>query len=83
MRAGAMDGRYIMDWNKDNVADAGFAEIDILSLPVLDQIEEALTSRASVSRLKVFASLLSPARWMYAGSSRSPCRSSATSPMSS
>ena len=41
-RAGAMDGRYIMDWNKDSVADAGFAKIDILSLPVLDQIEEAL-----------------------------------------
>ena len=42
MRAGAIDGRYIMDWNKDSVADAGFAKIDILSLPVLDQIEEAL-----------------------------------------
>ena len=42
MRAGATDGRYIMDWNKDSVADAGFAKIDILSLPVLDQIEEAL-----------------------------------------
>ena len=42
MRAGAMDGRFIMDWNKDSVADAGFAKIDILSLPVLDQIEEAL-----------------------------------------
>ena len=42
MRAGAMDGRYIMDWNKDSVADAGFAKIDILSLPVLDQIDQAL-----------------------------------------
>ena len=31
-----------MDWNKDSVADAGFAKIDLLSLPVLDQIEEAL-----------------------------------------
>ena len=41
-RAGAIDGRFIMDWNKDNVADAGFAKIDILSLPVLDQIDEAL-----------------------------------------
>ena len=41
-RASAMDGRFIMDWNKDSVADAGFAKIDILSLPVLDQIEEAL-----------------------------------------
>ena len=42
MRAGAIDGRFIMDWNKDSVADAGFAKIDILSLPVLDQIDEAL-----------------------------------------
>ena len=42
VRAGAMDGRYIMDWNKDSVADAGFAKIDLLSLPVLDQLDEAL-----------------------------------------
>ena len=30
------------DWNKDSVADACFAKIDLLSLPVLDQLEEAL-----------------------------------------
>ncbi|MYB21407.1 MAG: DNA polymerase III subunit alpha [Chloroflexi bacterium] len=42
VRAGAMDGRFIMDWNKDSVADANFAKIDLLSLPVLDQLEEAL-----------------------------------------
>ncbi len=42
IRAGAMEGRFIMDWNKDSVADANFAKIDLLSLPVLDQIEEAL-----------------------------------------
>ena len=42
IRGGATNGRYIMDWNKDSVADAGFAKIDLLSLPVLDQIEEAL-----------------------------------------
>ena len=42
IRAGATEGRYIMDWNKDSVADAGFAKIDLLSLPVLDQIDEAL-----------------------------------------
>ncbi|MCY3505058.1 MAG: DNA polymerase III subunit alpha [Chloroflexi bacterium] len=41
-REGAIAGRFIMDWNKDSVADAGFAKIDLLSLPVLDQIEEAL-----------------------------------------
>ena len=42
IRAGATDGRYIMDWDKDSVADANFAKIDLLSLPVLDQIDEAL-----------------------------------------
>ena len=42
IRDGAIEGRFIMDWNKDSVADANFAKIDILSLPVLDQIEEAL-----------------------------------------
>ena len=42
VRAGAISGRYIMDWNKDSVADANFAKIDLLSLPVLDQLEEAL-----------------------------------------
>ena len=42
VREGAIDGRYIMDWNKDSVADANFAKIDLLSLPVLDQLEEAL-----------------------------------------
>ena len=42
VRAGAVEGRYIMDWDKDSVADAGFAKIDLLSLPVLDQIEESL-----------------------------------------
>ena len=42
VRAGAIQGRHIMDWNKDSVADANFAKIDLLSLPVLDQLEEAL-----------------------------------------
>ena len=31
-----------MDWDKDSVVDANFAKIDLLSLPVLDQLEEAL-----------------------------------------
>ena len=42
VRAGAIEGRFIMDWNKDNVADANFAKIDLLSLPALDQLHEAL-----------------------------------------
>ncbi len=41
-RAGVTAGRHIMDWDKHSVADAGFAKIDILSLPVLNQIDEAL-----------------------------------------
>ena len=42
IRAGAIAGRSIMDWNKYSVADAGFAKIDPLALPVLDQIAAAL-----------------------------------------
>ena len=42
MRPGATRGRFIMDWDKDSVADANFAKIDLLSLSVLDQLEEAL-----------------------------------------
>ena len=41
-RPGATAGRHVMDWNKDSVADANFAKIDLLSLPVLDQLEQAL-----------------------------------------
>ena len=42
-RKSAMEGRYIIDWDKDSIADAGFAKIDILSLPVLDQIDESIS----------------------------------------
>ena len=42
VRAGTMEGHHIMDWNKDSMADANFAKIDLLSLPVLDQLQEAL-----------------------------------------
>ncbi len=42
VRPGAIQGRYIMDWNKDSVGDANLAKIDLLSLPVLDQLREAL-----------------------------------------
>ena len=41
-RESAIDSRRVMDWDKDSAHDAGFAKIEILSLPVLDQIEEAL-----------------------------------------
>ena len=42
VRASATPGRFIMDWDKGSMADAGFAKIDPVSLPVLDQLEEAL-----------------------------------------
>ena len=42
-RKSALEGRYIIDWDKDSIADAGFAKIDILSLPVLDQIDESIS----------------------------------------
>ena len=60
VRAGAMEGRYIMDWDKDSVADAGFAKIDILSLPVLDQIEEALGLIERSGRERLDMSRLDP-----------------------
>ena len=47
MRAGAMEGRFIMDWNKDSVADAGFAKIDLLSLPCWTSWRRRSTSSRS------------------------------------
>ena len=63
VREGAIQGRYIMDWDKDSISDAGFAKIDILSLPVLDQmdqavelIEEGTGQRVDLSRIDPEAS---------------------------
>ena len=61
IRAGAMEGRFIMDWNKDSVADANFAKIDLLSLPVLDQIEEALDLIAAKEGTRPDLSRIDPA----------------------
>ena len=41
-RESAIDSGRVMDWDKHSAQDAGFAKIDILSLLVLDQIEEVL-----------------------------------------
>ena len=60
VRAGATRGRYIMDWNKDSVADANFAKIDLLSLPVLDQLEAALDLIAERSGARPDLSQISP-----------------------
>ena len=60
IRAGATEGRYIMDWNKDSVADAGFAKIDLLSLPVLDQLDEALDLAEAAGRARVDLAEIDP-----------------------
>ncbi len=60
-RAGAMASRYIMDWNKDSVADANFAKIDLPSLPVLDQLEEALNLAEAREGARPDLSLIDPA----------------------
>ena len=60
VRDGAMPGRYIMDWNKDSVADANFAKIDLLSLPVLDQLDEALDLVEGREGIRPDLSLLDP-----------------------
>ncbi|MGI8405880.1 MAG: DNA polymerase III subunit alpha, partial [Thermomicrobiales bacterium] len=38
----AMDGRFICQWDKDSVNDAGFIKIDFLALGMLSQVEECL-----------------------------------------
>jgi error-prone DNA polymerase len=38
----AMDGRYICQWDKDSVADAGFVKMDFLGYPSLGHLYRAL-----------------------------------------
>ncbi len=42
VQRGAMDGRYICQWDKDSIDDAGFVKIDFLALGALSQLQEAL-----------------------------------------
>jgi error-prone DNA polymerase len=42
VEATAMDGRYICQWDKDSVADAGFIKLDFLGYPSLDQLNRGL-----------------------------------------
>ena len=37
-----MEGRYVCQWDRDTVADAGFVKIDFLGLGALSQMQEAL-----------------------------------------
>jgi error-prone DNA polymerase len=38
----AMEGRYICQWDKDSIADAGFIKLDFLGYPSLDQLNRGL-----------------------------------------
>lgn len=38
----AMDGRFICQWDKESVADAGFIKLDFLGYPSLDQLERGI-----------------------------------------
>ena len=42
VEATAMDDRFICQWDKDSVADAGFIKLDFLGYPSLDQLERGL-----------------------------------------
>ncbi|MFQ5860447.1 MAG: DNA polymerase III subunit alpha [Dehalococcoidia bacterium] len=42
VQKGAIDGRYIIQWDKDSIDDARFVKIDFLSLGALSQVQEAL-----------------------------------------
>ncbi|MBM3946004.1 MAG: error-prone DNA polymerase, partial [SAR202 cluster bacterium] len=39
---GAIDGRYVMQWDKDSVDQAGMLKIDFLALGTLSQMQEAI-----------------------------------------
>ena len=38
----AIDGRYVMHWDKDSIDQAGFVKIDFLALGALSQMQDAL-----------------------------------------
>jgi error-prone DNA polymerase len=42
VQRGAIEGRYICQWDKDSIDDAGFVKIDFLALGALSQLQEAI-----------------------------------------
>ena len=42
VQPGAIADRYLMQWDKDSIDDAGFVKIDFLALGALSQMQEAL-----------------------------------------
>jgi len=42
VQRGAIDGRFVCQWDKDSIDDAGFVKIDFLALGALSQMQEAV-----------------------------------------
>jgi len=42
VQRGAIEGRYVCQWDKDSIDDAGFVKIDFLALGALSQMQEAV-----------------------------------------
>jgi error-prone DNA polymerase len=42
VQRGAIEGRYVCQWDKDDIDDAGFVKIDFLALGALSQIQQAI-----------------------------------------
>jgi error-prone DNA polymerase len=42
VQKGAIKGRYVCQWDKDSIDDAGFVKIDFLALGALSQMQEAV-----------------------------------------
>ena len=42
VQKGAIEGRYVCQWDKDSIDDAGFVKIDFLALGALSQLQEAI-----------------------------------------
>jgi error-prone DNA polymerase len=42
VQPGAIEGRYVCQWDKDSIDDAGFVKIDFLALGALSQLQEAV-----------------------------------------
>ena len=42
VQRGAIEGRYVCQWDKDSIDDAGFVKIDFLALGALSQMQQAI-----------------------------------------
>jgi error-prone DNA polymerase len=42
VQPGAIEGRFVCQWDKDSIDDAGFVKIDFLALGALSQLQEAV-----------------------------------------